>query len=150
MRVKSDQSSKWAQEQMLTQHNHWIFHNRKKIEIFAVNYFFSLWLCCNYFGAAEMHPCSTVVSGRKWRRKLFPVEAAGPILIVIIWGWVSSLGVIISRQTKRWNLWKMKLVMIHTGQSPIMEVIQKYRSPCCRSYHLVAFLLICSEGKNSS
>lgn len=126
------------------------FTTRKKTEVFAVNYFFSLWPWCNYFGAAEMHPCSTVVSGRKWRRKLFPVEAAGPILIVIIWGWVSWLDVIISCQTKKWNFWKMKPVMIHSGETPVMGVMQKYWSPCCTGYHLVAFLVICSEGRNSS
>lgn len=113
MRVISDKSSNWVQEQVQTQHNHWIFHNQEKIKILAVNYFFSLWLWCNYFGAAEMHPCSTVVSGRKWRRKLFPIEAAGPILIVIIWGWVSSLDVIICRQTK-----KMKFMKNETCNDP--------------------------------
>lgn len=62
------------------------------------------------------------------KKTFFPIEAAGPILIAIIWGWVSWLDVIISCQTKKLNLWKMKPVMIRSAQTPVMEIIQKYRS----------------------
>lgn len=100
---------------MQTKHNQWICQKKrekkkkKKRPWQRINpTVLNLCILAIILVATEVHPCSTVVSGRKGRRKPFPIEAAEPILIVIIWSWVTSLDVIISCQTKKkLNCWKM-------------------------------------------